>query len=70
MLRVTLNSSCVQFASEEERSDIFLVKTINNMWRGTLGVAKHRITAKKKSANTAIPQNKIRKIPQFHSKPV
>ena len=31
MLRVTLNSSCVQFASEIERTDVFLVKSINNM---------------------------------------
>ena len=31
MLRVTLNSSCVQFASEIERTDVFLVKIINNM---------------------------------------
>ena len=28
MLRVTLNSSCVQFASEIERTDVFLVKII------------------------------------------
>ena len=31
MLRVTLNSYCVQFASEIERTDVFLVKIINNM---------------------------------------
>jgi len=38
--------------------------------RGTLGVAEHRITAKKIGKYRKTVKKKNRKIPQFHSKPV